>query len=246
MDHDAKICLGDNLQSLIPFFSPQNEHSDFFYINHDGNITHQVNGFLTPWSKLDGLKENRLIPIVVKPGEQVIIYRRIYNTYKFFRSPESDFWVGFSSTAKIIGTRFPNADTKYFITIQNSFIFGVLLFASLFIFLFFVIVREKVYLFFSLYLLSLGVGRFNIYSEMYQVFFREYPVLYVYIFRFIWFFAIFLLIHFIRYLLHTRQFLPGWNKFLVVFNIVYLITYLLSLSIQFFTYYNTLFNYYDV
>lgn len=172
MDHDAKICLGDNLYSLTPFFSPQNEQSDFFYINPDGKVIQQVNGFLTPWSHLDGLKENRLIPIVIKPFEQLIVYRRIYNTYKFFRSPESNFWVGFSSTAKVFEQDLANAETKYFNTVQDSFIFGVLLFASLFIFFFFVIVREKVYLYFSLYLLSLGLGRFNIYSEMYLTMFR--------------------------------------------------------------------------
>jgi signal transduction histidine kinase len=240
MNHDAKISLGDNLYSLIPFFSPQNEESDFFCIYPDGNVTHLVNGFLTPWSKLDGLKENRIIPIMLHPGEQLTIYRRIYNTYKFFPSPESDFWVGFSSTDKIIKQDYAKADTKYFNNIQNSFLFGVLLFASLFIFFFFIIVREKVYLYFSLYLLSLGIGRFNIYSEMYHVFFREYPVLYVYIFQFIWFLSIFFLIYFIRYLLNTKQFLPWWNKFLVVSTIVFTLTYLISLINQFSTNYNLL------
>ncbi len=232
MEHDAKICLGDTLHSLTPFFTMVNEQSDF-YLNQEGKVTHQRNGFLTPWSALNGLKDERLIPIVIKPGEQYIVYRRVYNSYKFFPAKDYKLTVGFFSSEKAMQTIYAISEIKYFEAISNSFTVGVMIFAGFFILFFFINTREKVHLYFSLYLFALGIGRLNIYAEMYHLFFREHPVLYVYIFKTIWFCALFFLVHFIRYLLNTKQFLPKWDRFLVIFNNIFALTYLLFLIISF-------------
>ena len=121
---------------------------------------------------------------------------------------------------------YPIAATNYINGIQDSFIFGVLAFAGIFIFLFFIITREKVYLYFSLYLLSLGIGRFKVHNEMLDVFFREFPSLHAYVYPLVWFFPIYFLVHFIRYLLHTKLHLPRWDKFLIGLNFIYALNYL--------------------
>ena len=73
---------------------------------------------------------------------------------------------------------------------------------------------KKAYLYFSLYLLALSIGKIqNTYYEMYDVFFRQFPIVYLYVFDALWFFPTFFLIHFIRHLLNTKNYLPKWNKF---------------------------------
>jgi signal transduction histidine kinase len=226
-DHDAKICL---FNSIVNW----NEQSDFYFINSEGKTTHQVNGFLTPWSKLNGIKEYRIIPLELKPNEEIIIYRRTYNSYHFGLSPLENLQLepGFGSTEKANQLAFSYSQDTYFNAIHDIFIFGVLLFAAFFIFMFFVITWEKVYLYFSLYVFVLSVGRFNIHSEMYDVFFREHPLAFAYIFDVIWFFSAFFLAHFIRHLLNTKFYLPKWDKFLVFFSLLYALTYLVKTIID--------------
>ena len=228
MDHNAKICFG---------FAHSYVLSDFYFIDDQGKVTQQVNGLLSPWSKLNGIKEYKVIPVELKAGEKVIVYNRIYYSPNF-PFPLIDTPVGFSSTEKVMQQIYAQSQTAYFNAIHDMFIVGVLAFASLFSFMFFIIVREKVYLYFSFYLFSLTIGRFNINFEMLDVFFREDPRFYAYIFNIIWFFSIFFLTHFIRYLLNTKYHLPKWDKFLVAFNIAYAVTYLLSVIVDFTDGYN--------
>jgi two-component system NtrC family sensor kinase len=217
-DHTAKVCFGE------PFLSSVNEESDFYFIDSSGRVTHVANGLSTPWTKLTGIKEYRLLPVELKPSEQLIVYRRIFNS-KYF-SPGANVWVGFSSTEKMMNEIYALSQTAYLNAIHDIFIFGVLMFAAIFVFFFFIITREKSYLYFSLYLLALGIGRFNTNLEMFDVFFRQYPLLYAYIYPFIWVFSIFFLVHFIRHLLNTKYYLPRWNKFLIVFSLLYAVTFL--------------------
>ena len=235
MDHVAKICLGDN-------FNKRSDQSEFYLITGNGEVTHQVNGLLTPWSKLNGLKEYLLIPIELKPGEQIAVYRRVFTSYTWPWGSWDNIWVGFNSTEKAMQKIYTIAGTDYLNAIHNSFIFGMLAFASLFIFFFFLIIKEKVYLYFSLYLLDLGIGRFNTNNEMYDTFFREFPLLYLYISSFIWFFSIFFLVHFIRHLLNTKLYLPRWDKFLIGLNFLYALTYLLDRILTFSGSYNSAIN----
>lgn len=199
MERDAKICFG---------FLDTYEQSDFYFINEKGEVTHQVNGFFNPYRKLTGIKEYRIIPIELKQGEKIIVYNRVFYTNHVFTFAISNKPAAYSSTEKVMQRIYSLSQTAYFNGIHDIFIVGVLAFASLFSFMFFIIIREKVYLYFSLYLFSLCIGRFNTNLEMDDVFFREHPYTYSYIYSFIWFFSIFFLIHFIRYLLNTKEYFP--------------------------------------
>ncbi len=210
MDHVAKISVSSTSNQFGIYSSTGN-----------GIFKHEVNGNLIPWSKQDGLKGYGAIPFEVGPGGQLVVYEWKYNKYRS-RAIE----VGFKSTEKLMQEIYVIAETGTLNAIHDTFIFGVLAFASLFIFFFYLIIREKVYLYFSLYLLSLAIGRFNINYEMYFVFFKEFPVLYYFIFQAIWFFAVFFLVQFIRHLLNTKLYFPRWNKFLIGLNFLYAITYL--------------------
>jgi signal transduction histidine kinase len=216
MDHDAKICFGDSLAY---------DDSEFYIITNNGEIRHEVNGIFTPWSKLNGLQEYRVIPLLLRPGEVVIIYEKAETNSSFIVSGSGNFWIGFSSMEKVMQNVYAYSQLSYLNAIHDSFIFGVLAFASLFIFFFFLIIKEKVYLYFSLYLLALGLGRFNTNAEMYDAFFREFPTLFAIIYQFVWFFSPFFLIFFIRHLLDTKVHLPKWDKLLIALTILYTLGY---------------------
>jgi signal transduction histidine kinase len=223
MDHEVNIFLGDSLNQ-------SSEQSDFYIIDTNGKESHYTNGVLAPWSKLDGIKEFLLIPIKLNPGQELTIYRRAYNGYHFFVFvyPSPTVPIGFFNAEKKLYELYVSTWNQYYEAVHDVFIFGVLAFASLFIFLFFLNIREKTYLYFACYLFVLAIGRFNIYSEMYFVFFKERPQLYVHLLSILWFFPDFFLILFIRNLLNTRVSLPRWNTSLIILIVFYSINFLLG------------------
>jgi signal transduction histidine kinase len=90
-------------------------------------------------------------------------------------------------------------------------------FAAILNFFFFLVARERVYLYFSIYLLISGINRMNV--EFYYAFFREFRTLSVYIINFAHVFTFASLTIFIQSLLHTKVYLPRWDKFLTIFII---------------------------
>jgi signal transduction histidine kinase len=223
MDHEISIFLGDS-------FPQPNEQSNYYVIDHNDKISPYTNGILAPWSKLGGIKEYRLIPLKLKPGQQLTIYRRTFNSFHFFYllsfTPTTP--IGFYHSEKKLYDLLASTWTFYYLAIHDVFIFGLLAFAGLFIFLFFLNIREKMYLYFACYLFVLAIGRFNTYYEMYFVFFRDNPLLYSYLIEMFWLFPDLFLILFIRNLLNTRVTLPRWNTCLILLTVIYSIIYLIA------------------
>ena len=71
MAHDAKICLLTDA-----------EQSDY-YLRPNGKYDHKVSGWFVPWKQRDGLKLVRAIPVVLKHGDELIVYSRGYSDYFF-------------------------------------------------------------------------------------------------------------------------------------------------------------------
>jgi len=219
MDHPAEICLGDSTTF-------HNDYSDFYLVETIGEIIHYRNGGgLTPWSQKDGIKAYGLIPVEIRAGETIIIYRRIYNSYQFYSYPLYRFpiAVGFGSKEKQMERIYQSSQVQYINAIHDVFIAGILIFASLFIFFFFLNIREKVYLYFSFYLFTLGIGRFSTNGEIYDALFREYPVILYYITDLWWPLIHFFLVLFIRHLLHLRDYHAKFDKVLQLLNILVLL-----------------------
>src|SRR4030095_2634483 len=104
---------------------------------------------------------------------------------------------------------------------------GILVFASLFVFFFFINIREKVYLYFSFYLFALGIGRFNTHSELYDALFRDHAVILYHIVDFWWALPHFFLVLFIRHLLHLKDYHARFDKGFQLLNILTLVNSLL-------------------
>ena len=206
MNHDARICLASN-----------SEQSTFYIGRSNGKFKGYENGEATPWRKQVGYKLLKLIPVVLKPGEEIVIYNRIYNSYAFYYFTDN-VAVSFGSTITALHN-YAQHESLYLTNVHNSILFGVLLFAALFNFFFFLVVRERIYLYFSIYLICLGVGRMG--NEFYYVFLRDFRTVLSYIMPFAFLMTFSSLTYFIRSLLQSKRFLPHWDRFLVIFNAIY-------------------------
>jgi two-component system, NtrC family, sensor kinase len=193
----------------------QGNEQSRFYINRDGKWNEYENGLLSPRRKMNGLVLNNYVPLLMKPGEELIVYNRVYNSYNTLISP-SKYFIGFSDAKKILKQSYVQDETLYVNGVHNSILFGILLFACIINFFFFLIVKERVYLWFALYVLFLGIGRMLF--ESYFVFLREYRVLWAGLYIIVYTSTFFLLVAFIRSLFNTRILLPRWDNFLRRFN----------------------------
>jgi len=207
------------------------EISDWYIISSDKTI-HTTAGFWTPWrKKSESLKLISLSPFVMKEGETLIFYnRQHYNTNIFSPSyfyPRK-FLFAYGFTDKVIQKYYVDDETHYFNSVHDSFFLGAMLLAAVFNFFFFLIVRERMYLYFALYVFFLGFGRFNIEAEFYHLFLREHPVIYKYLFNNIWFPADFFLAIFIRSLLGIKKIHPRWDKFIFYWTLFYAVSYVVS------------------
>jgi len=189
-DKDAKIG-----------FYGSGERTDFYLQYPDSAWQHKVTGQLVPWSQRDGLPRIQYVPVVIKSQQSLLVYKRVYNSYRFPPLGLEDSQ-SYSFTDKVVQARYVADEADYFSAIHNSYNFGFLLFAALFSLFFFFIVRERVYLYFALYVFFLGGGRFD--NELFKFFFREHPKVAAYLLMYgFWTLTIFFQTQFIRHLLKT-------------------------------------------
>jgi len=102
----------------------------------------------------------------------------------------------------------------------NAFYSGIFLIAALIYFVFFFLVREKVFLYFAFFLTFLFLGNSPFNTELY----RNYPDASIFLNRLIGLIAFTFFLHFIRQYLDTKKHLPRWDKFLTFFSFLFLIT----------------------
>ncbi len=224
MEHDAKI----SLTSFVHYF-------DVFILENDSLTAHFKSGFLRPWNEKDGLRSGGdgtgfgigpgAIPLVLRPGEEILVYDRREN-----KGDLSNFRISVRivNTEKLIQEKYVDyvdGRTSYFAKthLQESFILGLLLLAIFLNIFFYRIVREKVYLNFALFALFLAINRLWNLSNEYFTWEHPSMVQYVPILGYAWAFIPFFFIQFFRYFLNTRSTYPRWDKFLIglgVFNIL--------------------------
>jgi two-component system, NtrC family, sensor kinase len=226
MSHDAEIGFGyDDI--LIQ----GNEYSTF-YLKQDGKWSEFENGLLAPPRKMNGLILNNFIPVIIRPGEELIVYDRVYNTF-IFPFTSINYSVFFSAPNKILEQNYVRDESLYFSAVHDSILFGILLFACVFNFFFFLIVKERVYLWFALYVFFLGIGR--MFYEAYFIFLRDARFFWGLFYIIVYNVTFFLLVYFIRSLLNTRILLTRWDRFLNRLNYsVFILSFLSYISIYLF------------
>ena len=172
----------------------------------------QKTGVLVPWSERDGLKRFNKFLVSIQPGKEMIFYEKNVFDFNIYKPKVFQFRIGYADA--VIKKDYLDND-KYYRAVIYGVIVGILLLAAFINMLFYRIVREKVYLYFSLYIFFNGLYYFIGSND---VLFREQPTLRYYIAQFSVIISFFVIAHFIRYFLSTRKFTPVWDKFLIMLS----------------------------
>ena len=140
MRHEARITIPKNVT-----------YADLYTRGSDGKWNHKRTGTIVPWSKRDDLKRITTVTYTIPPGEELLIYER--DNFDYLINIPDFLEIDFGFTDKVIQEYYNDNNPS----ILPSILFGFFLLAALFNIYFFLIVRERVYLFFSLTLLSRAI-----------------------------------------------------------------------------------------
>ena len=138
----------------------------------------------------------------------MIIYNRIENSY-FFNKPQF-LSVEILFTKQILNNSYVNSESGFRMQIFDSIFCGVLFFALCFNLYFFVVIREKVYFYYSMWMLYLLIENFS--EPIGNMIFRGSPAVLYTIFNLNRAVGPLLMVQFVRRFLKLYLDLPRWDK----------------------------------
>jgi signal transduction histidine kinase len=216
MSHDADVS-----------FSTDAELCDFYIQEAGSRVKHLRTGWGVPWSKKDGLKLKNAITLTIKPGEEVIIFRR--ERYNQSYVLPKDIALSYQFEKKAIQDLYINNDTDRIRSLVATLFVGILILAAVFNFFFFNATKDRLYLNFALFALLYGLYPYGEY--ILSIIFRERPLLLNDIEAAGLVFSTVFLVNFFRRYLETYKYDRVWDKILVASLYIYFIV-LLFLCLQ--------------
>ncbi|HEY6977728.1 MAG TPA: ATP-binding protein [Chitinophagaceae bacterium] len=186
---------------------PENEpYGDVYTQDIKGRWDHRRTGYNVPWSQRDGLKKTKMVLYTLQPGEELLVYER--HKFDYASRVHAKFYVHIYFADKVI--------QKYYIDNEPSVIppviFGIFLVAAFLNLYFFIVVRKRVYLYFSFVTTFVGFKNF---LDSTGIFFREHPVTGNYVWYTCYVLSLFFFVHLIRHFLETFKYVPRWDKWLI-------------------------------
>jgi two-component system, NtrC family, sensor kinase len=206
-----------NRRADIFFHSQYADRIDYFFSVTNGSWKQQTTGYLYPTNDKNIFNYNFYVPLSLDAGQEVTVYVRYYINYYYYISylRSNNLNLTYGSQEKFINSF---SEQNIFATIQEALLFGILIIAVIYNLLFFWTVRERLYLYFSLFLLFFAIH--YCYSFLSSTsFFRQHPGLIGYTAN-LWrpvylFFEIFFIRHFFKTWQNTRR----WNSYLIAITI---------------------------
>lgn len=175
-------------------------------------------GALVPWSERDGLKRIQNLVINLKPGEETLFYERNIFDFRFYKPKTFELRIGFAERA--IDKWYVNNYKLYLNNILGALSFGLLLMAMVINLMFYRVVKEKTYLYFSGFVLFYGLDLFLSFNSRLTAEFPFFSLLFRPIILALAFYSI---MHFVRCFLDTKTYTPKWDKFLIFFSFLQII-----------------------
>lgn len=187
------------------------------------NWKHYTTGSGVPWSQRDGLKRIPAFLITIPSRDTVTVYKRMF--LNFIVAQPDSIKASFSDADKLIEHNYLTNESYEMNVIQDTFLLGMFILSMVINFYFFLVVREKEFLYFTLFLLMSSVMAL---CSLNDVFLRETPGLIVYLYMLGNGLTGFMMIQFVRYFLKTFQRFPRWDKFLLIVGYVQIFVILFS------------------
>jgi signal transduction histidine kinase len=208
------------------------DYYDLHIRRGDSIWQHYKTGLLYDWDKKDGFKSagSGGIPLVLQPKEEILVYERVHRV----KETAAESTISVFGTDKFIYDQYisyVDARMNYFsfVHLQEAFLIGVLLISFAFNLFIYTVVREKLYLYFALFLVFLSINRtHNISVEYLRWDNPAYNHIVVYI-RYAWLLINTFLILFLREAFRTYVVYPKWDKYLLGILVLNFIFYLLMI-----------------
>jgi two-component system NtrC family sensor kinase len=227
----AKTKIHSSISSYWVRFRVKNTlaHEAHIYFNSYGQIydlytesngsawQHERTGFFVPWSERDGIKNGYVLPIILQPAEELLVYER-FKFYPRLGTPEY-FYPGIGFVEKMTRDSYVINESDYFDNMLQGITFGIAILAAVFGFFFFLAARERVY--FHASMLYFTVALFSLIRGLGDMFFREnasaisFYGQYLLIPLFLYF-----LVSTTRYSLDTNRRTPRWDRFLEILCLI--------------------------
>ena len=205
LDHEAHI-----------YFNSYGQIYDLYTESNGSVWQHERTGFFVPWSERDGIKNGYLLPIILRPAEELLVYER-FKFYPRLGTPEY-FYPGIGFVEKMTRDSYVINESDYFDHMLQGITFGIAILAAVFGFFFFLAARERVYfhasmLYFTVALFSLrGLG---------DMFFRENANAISFYGQYLLIpFFLYFLVSTTRYSLDTNRRTPRWDRFLEILSLI--------------------------
>ena len=200
--------------------------SDYYIFTDSALQTpiHRMTGSFYSWKKKDGFKRVSAVPLVVPSGESVTVYCRRYKVDELLKDESPENFLRLYNTQQLESRELRMYENEYSPSEFNysSFLSGFFFLAGILNLLIFIAARDKIYLYFSLFLLSISLWYNPVINDLLE---REYPLTSDFLNRsgLSW---IFFVLHFIRHYFRTFERFPRWDKFMVYFSIFFLLNVL--------------------
>ncbi|MEP7374769.1 MAG: ATP-binding protein [Chitinophagaceae bacterium] len=203
------------------------QRSDFYVIKNGISAGPYITGSSVAWDNKSGLKKANAIPFVLKPGEEVTIYQRRYNSTKGVLP--STLSIRMFSTEQLSQGELKDYEINY--TKKESaymgFLAGIFILAAILNFLIYLATRDKTQLYFSLFLFFFSLEGFNL--LFIEIFARDNPAV-IEIFDRLPDLSFVFFMFFIRYYFSVRTYYPRWDKFMQGIAVVLCLNLILAVS----------------
>ena len=192
-------------------------NSNIHFAIENGKWQTQHTGWLVPRSRRDGLKDLSAAVIIIPAGKTAWIFEQ--KKFNYSLSQNAGLGVVFQFTDKAVNVTHSEQD---FMNIFLSFMTGCLFFAAILNLFFYFIVKEKVYLFYGLFLLFYVLSAET--NPLYG-FYQEHYVLYIYTSNLFVSFYGFFGYNTLRHLLDLKKQYPRLDRFIKILNFLYFIAF---------------------
>ena len=200
MDHAEDIC-----------FQTSAEYTDYYIRRADGTWRHFQTGTGVPRSKIEGIESLLCITLSVNPGEELLIYRRDRNNNAYVSPADFDTYILFKD--KVIKGAYIVYKNSYWRDVASILLAGILILAAFFNFFFYRSTRDKVYLYFAMFVLFYGILKSS--ASLFVIFFWDQPRLFEVIQNVCGTLYIFSISNFIRHYFQTPLYNKKWDRILI-------------------------------
>ncbi len=208
-----RFVLHNHMQKEAAIAIPEiTAHADLYTKTDEGNWQHLITGTSVPWSSRDGLKQIPAFTLSIPAGKSLTVYKKL--TWNFVAAQPDTMAVYISFTNTLL-QHYVNDENYYMTAVQNAFLIGMFVLSIVINFYFFLVVREKEFLWFCLFIFLFCLVSL---SALNDAFLREYPVFQLYLYIFARSLVGFTLVQFVRYFLKTYNRFRRWDTYLIAFN----------------------------